>query len=150
VTEARLERIEPDPWLASAFLDRANQFAVDGARTGLAVESRQILLHNAVIAACDSVLAITGHEVVGSDGGHQLRLQKVERILGDHGVLFERLDELRATRNQVSYAAAPVLLPEADEAVAAVAALIGLADERVRPHLPDWLTNGEEKPPPEN
>lgn len=151
MTEARLERIQPDPWLASAFLDRANQFAVDGARADLTVESRQILLHNAVIAACDSVLAITGHEVVGSDGGHQLRLEKVERILpGDHALMFERLDELRALRHQVSYAAAPVVLPEADEAVAAVEELIGLADERVRPHLPEWLTKGEEERPPED
>jgi len=142
VTEARLESIEPDPWLANSFLNRAKQFAADGNREALASESRQVLLHNAAIAACDAILAIEGQRVVGADGGHLLRLDAAHRILpGDHADLFERLDESRASRNQASYAADLVPLADAEETAVAVSQLIELADERVRPNLPDWPTD---------
>jgi hypothetical protein len=60
VNGARIERIEPDPWLAAAFLERARSFAADGFSTSLKGESRQVLLQCAVVAACDAVLAVEG------------------------------------------------------------------------------------------
>jgi hypothetical protein len=51
MTGARVELIEPDPWLAASFLERARQF--EASAVGLPSESRQVLLHSAVVAACD-------------------------------------------------------------------------------------------------
>jgi hypothetical protein len=139
VTEADLERIEPDPLLAGAFLTRAEQFAADAARTENTDESRQGLLQSAVIAACDSVLAIEGYEVTGSDGGHQLRITEAHRLLDGDAELLERLDTVRVSRHQVSYAAG--LAPAADvrEGLHAAQELVRLAGDRVRPQLPEWF-----------
>src|SRR3954469_6885902 len=106
MSEARLERIVPDPTLSAAFLGRARRFLADGSDKSNARESRQVLLHSATIAATDSILAINGFEVEGSDGGHVLRLEKAEELLdADLADLFEQLDAVRMTRARVSYAA---------------------------------------------
>ena len=143
MTDARLEPIEPDPFLAAGFLDRAKRFAVDGTSPSLGAESGMVLLHNAVICACDAVLAIEGRRVVGSDGGHQLRLAEAERLLPQGGAaLFDTLDNARAARNQVSYAAAVAPLDGMTDTTRAVNQLIELCDARIRPQLPEWLSGG--------
>lgn len=82
MTDAELIKIERDPTLADAFLKRARAFLQDGSATGNSPASREVLLHNSAIAACDAVLAISGFEVEGSEHGHPLRLDKAERPLG--------------------------------------------------------------------
>lgn len=140
MTEASIERIEPDPWLARAFLERSRTFLADGSVDTLAAESSQVLLHGAAVAACDAVLAVNGRRVIGADGGHRLRLTTAERFLPDAPAdLFVRLDDVRVTRNEASYAAELVPLPAIDEAVAAVAELVALADAHVAPHLPPYI-----------
>jgi hypothetical protein len=139
VTEATTERIEPDPLLAGDFLRGARRAASDSAKPGLHAESRQLLLHEAAKAACDAVLAVNGWQVVGSDGGHRLRLKQARDLLGGFDEeLFERLDDLRQSRNQVSYSALSAKHSEVDAASAAVSALVDLAAAAVEPHLPDW------------
>jgi hypothetical protein len=142
VTEAQVGRIEPDPFLAAGFLKRANDFTADGKSSALQPESRQVLLHNAVICACDAILAIEGFEVTGSDGGHQLRIAKAAELLpGAEPTLFEELDEVRAARNQVSYAAAAVSPEEIATTVDVVERLIAVCDASISPRLPDWLAD---------
>jgi hypothetical protein len=138
MTDASIERIAPDPRLATDFLTRARQFAGDAAHRDLAPESRQLLLHQAVVSCCDAVLAIEGRRVVGSDGGHRLRIGEVSKLLpGDHWELFERLDDARMTRNRVSYGAI-VLAPDWDDAAGDVAELLALAEARLEPLLRGW------------
>ena len=85
MTDARVERIEPDPLLAADFLDQAKSFAADGAPNTLSAASRQVLLHSSVVAACDALLAINGRKIEGSDGSHRLRLTETQPLLGgDH------------------------------------------------------------------
>src|SRR4051812_23468074 len=117
MTQAKLTRIAPDPTLASAFLDRARSFLDDGSAKDLSQASRQVLLHNAAIAACDAVLAVSGFQVEGSERGHRLRLEKAEELLsGDLVDLFERLESVRMTRADISYRAGFALDPDVDEA----------------------------------
>lgn len=125
MAEARLTRIIPDATLARSFLIRAQEFSADGARDRNSHASRQVLLHNAAIAACDAVLAINGFEVEGSEGGHRLRLEKAEQLLGDdHRSLFEELDDARLARGTVSYAAGFALEADVEVALMAVRALV--------------------------
>jgi len=145
MTDAQLERISPDAWLAGDFLGRAKLFAIDGARDQLRTESRQVLLHNAVIAACDALLAVKGYQVTGSDGGHRLRISKASELLPDaHVELFESLDDARVSRNDASYAAAPVPALEIEDTVVDVRTLIGLVDREVKPLLPEWRSGAED------
>lgn len=147
MTDATLERIAPDPFRAADFLDRARGFARDGTVDSIAAESRRVLLHGAVIAACDAVLSIKGFRVVGTSGSHRLRLDKAEELLPSADAsLFERLDDARVARNEISYAA--VLVPSVDvEAVAAtVRDLPVLVEALVGPRLLDWRTSGSETP----
>src|SRR5215210_5992132 len=112
MTEASVELIPPDPWLAHSHFHRALEFIGDGEQTSLSAAGRLVLLHDAALSLCDAVLAINGREVRGSDGGHVLRLQQAQKLLGD-GLrdLFERLDDGRLARGDASYRAAPI--PEA-------------------------------------
>jgi len=139
MTDARVERMEPDPWLAAGFLARAKKFAADGSADTLSPESRQILMHSAVVAGCDAVLAITGLTIEGSAGGHRLRLAETQRLLaGEHDEMFEVLDEARAARNEVSYQAGLAALPDVEETAAAVREFLTLIEKHVTPHLPNW------------
>jgi hypothetical protein len=141
MSEARLERIERDPYLAKSFLLRARRFAADAKRRELAAETRQVVLHSATIAACDAALAIEGFEVVGIEGGHKLRIETALDLLPDvPDDMFDRLDDARLSRNQVSYAAGFSTSEDLDAAEAAVTALIALVEESVGSRLPDWLT----------
>lgn len=137
MTPARVELVEWDPWLASTFLARARQF--EASSSGLPPESRQVLLHCAVIAACDAVLAINGRQIKGAEGGHRLRIETAHELLpGDHHQLFDALDEARELRNNVSYAAGFAVQADVEDTAAAVHRLVELAEAHVAPHLPDW------------
>lgn len=142
MAEAELTRIHPDARLAQSFLSHARGFLRDGENDSLGRSSRQVLLHNAVIAACDATLSIEGFRVVGSEGGHVLRLEKTEELLGD-GLedLFEQLHAVRLARAEVSYAAGFVPPSELDEALLAV--------ERLIEHVADYLGQAGENAAPE-
>jgi hypothetical protein len=140
MTKAAIERVEPDPWLARAFLDSARSFVEDGACERNSAASRQLLLHSAAIAARDAVLAINGRRVTGSDGGHMLRLEVTEGLLPDApNDLFLRLDDARMMRNEASYAASVVPAASVDEALKAVRELVDLATAHTVPNLPPYL-----------
>jgi hypothetical protein len=130
VADARLRKIAPDATLAGAFLDQAKTFLADGAKADNSSSSRQVLLHNAAIAACDAVLAVGGLEVQGSAGGHALRLDEAQRQLGE-GLddLFENLDLMRLTRADVSYRAGFAGPSSVDEALMTVTMLVQHAEE---------------------
>jgi hypothetical protein len=132
VTHARIRKIDPDRTLAERFLKQAKGFLSDGASAVVSRESRQVLLHNAAIAACDGVLAAEGFEVEGSEGGHGLRLEKAEKLLGgDLEDLFERLDSVRMTRADASYRAGLVADHDVDEAAVAVAELVRHVEDAI-------------------
>ena len=141
MTEASLEHIAPDPWLARSYFLRALEFIGDGERSSLSAAGRQVLLHDAALSLCDAVLAINGRGVVGSEGGHVLRLEQTERLLGDglHD-LFERLDDGRLARGSASYRAAPIPESGPEAALEAVIELRELAQAHIEPRLPDHLS----------
>jgi hypothetical protein len=132
MADASLRKIARDATLAAAFLAQAHRFLADGANPDNSHASRQVLLHNAVIAACDAVLAIEGYEVEGSEGGHRLRLEQAQRRLGS-GLddLFDQLDVVRLTRASVSCAAGFVPESDVDEAVMAVTQVVRHAEDHV-------------------
>lgn len=123
MTEARTEPTEPDVWGAKAHLERARVFET---------------------AACDALLAITGYRVVGADGGHRLRLERAQDLLGgDHEDLFDRLDDARDSRNIASYSAVSVPLSDAEDAATATGELIELVEDRIRRSLPPWALDAD-------
>lgn len=70
MTEAQIQRIEPDPYLARSFLHQARRFLTDGADERNSAESRQVLLHNCAISACDAVLATPARCRAAAHRGH--------------------------------------------------------------------------------
>lgn len=139
MAQAELEQIEEDALLAADYLDRARAFQVDAAVAALSVETRLLLLHSATIAACDAALVGCGLRVRGSDGGHRLRIDEAERLLPDaEPGLFDRLDDARMSRNNVSYAVGMVPAADMEESTSAVRDLIGLVENLVGPQLPPW------------
>lgn len=142
MTDARVDRVEPDVWAARAFLEQAQRLLQDGAEERISPEGRQILLHGAVVAGCDAILAVNGRQIVGSDGGHRLRLATAQSLLPqDLDELFERLDDARMDRNEASYAAALLPTDVVEEALSAVGELVGLANAHVSPKLPPYLSS---------
>ncbi len=79
---AQVERRGEDPWAALEFLDQARRFLSDGQAEPISPEGRQVLLHNAAVAACDAVLAINGLEVTGSDGASEA-VRELVALAGD-------------------------------------------------------------------
>lgn len=137
---AEIDHVGVDVDGASAFAKRAELFLDNARLEALAPEARPILLHDAVLAGCDAVLAINGLRVVGSDGGHTLRRQKAEALLDvDRDDLYERLDDARDLQNAASYRAAPVPLPDADDGISAAAEFLHLVRDHVEPRLPERL-----------
>lgn len=144
MTKARLGSIQPDGFLAAAYIERAKEFIADAGRDANSNAGRHVLAQNAVIAACDAVLATSGKEVTGADGGHRLRLDAVREILaGDHDELFDRLERTRTARHQVSYAAGLTPVGDLLPAIAAARELVEMAARWVEPHLPPWLDESE-------
>jgi hypothetical protein len=79
MTEARIERVPADPITARQFLAQGRVF-LDDALTDLSNESRQVLLHQAAICACDAILLAKGLRVSAGDRAHMLRF---ERAMGE-------------------------------------------------------------------
>jgi hypothetical protein len=102
-----------------------------------------ILLHSAAMAACDAILSVNGKRIVGSDGGHLLRLEQAETLLrGDNRHLFATLEDSRASRNIASYAAGFVPADDIEASCASVEELVTIAAVHVmhsRPTGP-WKT----------
>jgi hypothetical protein len=133
MTDARVEHVPVDTLRARGFLAQAKQFLADGGGSTISSPSRQVLLHNAAIAACDALLMVHGRRVTPGDGGHWLRLKEAQDLLqDDHGDLFDRLDESRMARNDVSYRAEFVLDEEVDAARRAVEELLEIAQSYVQ------------------
>jgi len=138
--QAEIDHVGVDVDGASAFARRAELFLENARFEALDPEARQVLLHDAVLAGCDAVLAINGLRVLGSDGGHQLRRERAEALLDvDRDDLFERLDDARDLRNAASYRAAPVPLPAVKDGISAAAEFLRLMRDHVDPRLPDRL-----------
>jgi hypothetical protein len=70
VTDARTERVYADKIAAREFLHQARDFLNDARIDGLGPPSRIVLLHNAAIAACDSILQAVGLRVTSGDRSH--------------------------------------------------------------------------------
>jgi hypothetical protein len=139
VTEARVEETDFDPWAAKLFLSQAQALLADGSRNEISGEGRQLLLHSAAMAACDAILAIHGKRVVGTEQGHQRRLEGTQGLLSnDYHQLFDHLDEGRVARNAVSYRAGFVPPPDVKAAFTAVTELVEIAEAHIEARLPDW------------
>ncbi len=134
MTDARVEKIYEDQVRAREFLAQAEMFVADADILASAenashrAPSRAILLHNATVCACDSILQATGLRVTPGDGSHVLRLETaLTQIEADTDELFDRLDASRERRNEASYAAAFVPQASLADARDATAEMIELA-----------------------
>jgi hypothetical protein len=132
VTEARVEHVYADRHGARDFLAQARTFLSDSAIDGLSSESQSVLLHNATVSACDSILQAAGLRVTPGDRSHILRLESaLEQLSMDTEELLERLDASRERRNEASYAALFVPKASVMEAREAVTELVELAQQFV-------------------
>lgn len=90
MTAARLEKVHADRVRAKEFFDQAQRFANDADSSGLSNESRVVLLHNAVVSACDAILQSVGLRVTSGDGAHILRIETaLDQLEEDTEELFE-------------------------------------------------------------
>lgn len=113
MTRARAEYVPADPTTARVFLDQAERFLADA--DGVAPASVQILCWQACISAMEAVLLMAGRRVSAGDGAHVLRLREAEKqIDDDHSDLFERLNDHRELRHDVSYHAGVISEQEAE------------------------------------
>ncbi len=125
MTEARVENVHASRLDARTFLSQAEKFQKDADVPELSAESKSVLLHNAVISACDAILQVSGLRVSSGDGSHVLRLETaLEQIEQGTDDLFERLDASRSRRSEASYAAGFVAQTSVEEAREATAELI--------------------------
>jgi hypothetical protein len=131
VTEARLESVPVDPAEARVFVAQAKVFLRDGQSGAVADPSRQVLLHNAAIAASDGILLAAGWRVTPGDGSHVLRLEKAVELLGGGADLADRLDDARLARNDASYGASIPSVDDVEAAVDVTEELVTLADAYV-------------------
>lgn len=113
MTAARAEYVPADPATARVFVDQAERFLEDAA--GMAPASVQILCWQACISAMEAVPLIAGRRVTAGDGAHVLRLREAQaQIDGDHSDLFDRLNDHRELRHDVSYHAGVISEQEAE------------------------------------
>lgn len=106
MTDARVEQVPTDRLRARQFFDQAERFANDADSGDLSAESRIVLLHNAVVSACDAILLSVGRRVTSGDGAHILRIETaLDQLDVDTEELLESLDASRERRNEASYAA---------------------------------------------
>jgi hypothetical protein len=132
MTDARVEKVYTDRIRAHEFLSQADRFRGDANTPDLSAESQSVLLHNAVICACDAILQAIGLRVTSGDNAHALRLETaLEHLEGDTEELLESLDASRERRNEASYAAAFVSETSLADAREATTELL----ERVRAFL---------------
>lgn len=138
MTRAEIEAVDPDPGRANDFVAQARRFLEDADRETTHVESAVILYSNACISAMDAVLAVEGARIGSGEGSHAVRIEATSSFLGSgFAELFERLDEWRRERNDVSYAAitpaaADVAAMQADarDVLAAAEAHVSRSDGR--------------------
>ena len=129
MTQAGVKAVRADRVGAREFVTQARIFVNDAASPGLANESRQLLLHQASLTACDAVLLAAGWTVGSGDGAHALRLDKaLAELPGADDELFDRLDASRARRNEASYRAQAVPTASVSEATEATLELLALVD----------------------
>mgnify|MGYP000241636170 CR=1 FL=1 len=100
------------------------RFAADAAVQGVSSTSRQLLLYQSCISACDAALIAAGMTVDGSDGGHVLRLEKTTQLLSLDSGLSDALDEARQVRGGSAYQAGFVLDDQVSDASEAAHRLI--------------------------
>jgi hypothetical protein len=104
--DASIENVDPDPTRARDLLDAARVFLEDAEKTDTHPESSVVLYWQACVSAMDAILSGSGLRVGHGVGSHALRVSTTEAVVGaGYGDLFERLDEWRRERNDVSYAA---------------------------------------------
>jgi hypothetical protein len=115
VTRAAVEDVEPDPGRARDFLAQAKIFLADADQPATHAESAVVLYWQTCVSAMDAILAARGRRIGPGVGSHAVRVESAAAILGaGYNELFERLDEWRRERNDVSYAA--ITTPAADVA----------------------------------
>lgn len=128
MNDARVELVSPDPATARVFLEKAEGFVEDAARSQTQAASRQVLAWSSCIASMDAVLGAAGRRVSTGNGAHALRVQETHRQLDIEDVdLFERLDAHREVRHDVSYHAGVISEAEAQTTVADARELLDLA-----------------------
>jgi hypothetical protein len=132
MTDARIERVPADRVTAREFLAQGPVF-LDDARSHLSNGSRQILLHQAAICACDAVLLAKGLRVSSGDRAHILRFERaLDELPGPTDELLEALDAARAMRVDASYQAMPVASASVDDAAEATRELYARTEELLR------------------
>jgi hypothetical protein len=128
VSDARVEKVHADRVRGREFFDQAQKFAKDAESSGMSAESRVVLLHSAVVAACDAILLSVGLRVTSGDGSHVVRIETaLDQLDIDTEELLESLDASRERRNEASYAALFVAQASAADAREATVELIELA-----------------------
>jgi hypothetical protein len=106
MTRAEIEFVDPDPGRARDFIKQARKFLADAERDTTSPEGGVVLYWSACIASIDAVLAASGRRVGRGEESHIVHLEGARAVLGGgYEDLFERLDEWRRTRHEVSYAA---------------------------------------------
>jgi hypothetical protein len=114
MTRAEIEPVEPDPARARDFIVQARRFLADADGT-MHPESAVVLYWNACISSMDAILATSGKRVGSGEQSHAVRVAGTRALLGQgYAELFDRLDEWRRARHEVSYAA--ITPPAADVA----------------------------------
>jgi hypothetical protein len=106
MTRAEIEQVEADVARARDFISQAKKFLADADRNSTQPESAVVLYWSACISALDAILAASGHRVGSGEDSHKVRVEGARGILGGgFEDLFNRLDEWRRERHDVSYAA---------------------------------------------
>lgn len=131
MTAARVEKVYADGSPASEFLDQAETFFAGATGGDVSATSKMVLLHNAVVSACDAALQSAGLRGTPGDGAHVVR---IETALDTFSVatedLFERLDAARERPNEASSRAeiaAQASVTDAEEATSELLALVRAA-----------------------
>ena len=124
MTRASILHTVPSPEEARVFLARARQFQSDADVEAVSDTGRELLLHQASVAACDAVLAVAGVRVVGDEGGHALRLSETVSRLGLDEDVADALTTTRRLRNASAYGAGIVIGHQVEESGEAVDHLI--------------------------
>lgn len=129
MTQARVERLPPEPREARVFLAQARQWLRDSEVAGLSDTGRQSLAYNAVLSACDACLLGAGRRVVGSEGGHALRIRETVALLDLDRQLEDGLTSARELRAVSTYRAGIVFEGDAEETHDTATRLIRAAEE---------------------
>jgi len=108
VTAARVVAVIPSVDEARVFLAQARRFATDASTQTLSGTSRQLLLYQSCIAACDAALVAVGKAIEGSEGAHALRFDEATTIMSLDDDLLDALNAARQIRGGSAYRAGVV------------------------------------------